>query len=341
MSRKIRGSRYIRIPLLLLLISFVAWTSYSLWTPGRSIQNGRFDLSNNGVWLQHSWFASDSWFVRQKQRKKPSDFRSVKAIKKLYKLLQKHHIKYVFPHVAPTTQGSRLPRVHDRQVQRFLRVFKGVRVVPWIGGVWNKQAFPQDPKWRRRFTKSIGKLLKKHPQLAGVHINIEPCLSGNPHFFRLLEETRRVLRPGQLLSVAAYPPPTFFQQSLEVHWEKEYYQEISKRADQMVVMMYDTSLRFQKLYQHLLSSWTAEVLNWSTKSQVMLGIPAYEDKGLRYHHPKVENIHNSILGINAALSKYDRLPGNYQGIAIYSEWTMNPSKWKLLRQLYLKKSNGK
>jgi hypothetical protein len=47
--------------------------------------------------------------------------------------------------------------------------------------------------------------------------------------------------------LAQYPPPTIHQQTLDVHWEKAYYAEVAREVDQMAVMMYDTSLRFQKL----------------------------------------------------------------------------------------------
>jgi len=90
----------------------------------------------------------------------------------------------------------------------------------------------------------------------------------------------------------------------------------------MVVMMYDTSLRYQKLYQHLMKSWTQNVLDWSGNTMVLLGVPVYDDAGVEYHYPHVENLSNSLAGIHAGLKRYAALPVNYSGIALYSEWEM-------------------
>lgn len=325
--------RFLRILCLFLCVFFVLLLFYQLWTPGTVIQDGRFDLSQNGIWLQHSWLGTDDWFHRN--RKSPTIFRSKKSIIKLYTTLRKHHIKYVYPHLAPTSQGGRIPHVNHTQMITFLKVFKHIHILPWVGGAWNKQAFPSDPKWRKRFTQSVNRLLSKYPQLSGVHINIEPCTSGNIPFLKLLEETKSILKNKKILSVAAYPPPTIFQPSLEVHWNHDYYSKITKHSDQLVVMMYDTSLRFVKQYQWLYSSWTQEVLSWAGSNEVLFGIPAYEEKGVEYHHSDVENIRNSILGLNTGLSSYSNLPTNYKGIAIYSDWVMNSEKWKVIRNQFL------
>jgi hypothetical protein len=74
-------------------------------------------------------------------------------------------------------------------------------------------------------------------------------------------------------------------------------------------MMYDTSLRFQKPYQHLMASWTREVLEWSGTTDVLLGLPAYDDPGVKYHYPHVENLKNSLLGIHDKSYYFDLFSG--------------------------------
>ena len=101
-----------------------------------------------------------------------------------------------------------------------------------------------------------------------------------------------------MLSVAAFPPPTLWHPFGDVHWDEEYYKEVSGRVDQIVVMMYDTALRFQKVYQNLVVHWTREVLDWSNGPEVLLGLPAYQDEDVAYHDPEVENLMNAILGIH-------------------------------------------
>src|SRR6185295_20422448 len=105
----------------------------------------------------------------------------------------------------------------------------------------------------------------------------------NVDFLRLLDELHAALPKGKLLSIAAYPPPTRWHPYPDVHWDEVYFRQVSSHADQMVVMMYDTSLKVPKIYQSLMASWTREVLAWSGEKPVLLGLPAYEDANVEYH----------------------------------------------------------
>jgi hypothetical protein len=313
--------------------------AYLHWTPGLEITDGRYDLGRNGIWIQHAWMGDDKWFIKNNKKDKIGHFRNPENIKQLALLLHDHHIMDVFPHLCPTGKNGRIPDVNHEQVNLFLQTFRGFRVIPWVGGVLGVQAFPEREAWRRNFTESIRNLLLAHPEFSGVHINIEPCPSGNKDFLLLLDDVRKMLPKGKVLSVAAFPPPTILHPFEEVHWDREYYHEVSKRADQIVVMMYDTSMFLEKVYQALMSRWTKEVLEWSEGAEVLLGLPAYEDKNVGYHNPRVENIKNSLMGLHAGLISYKTLPKNYQGIAIYCEWEMDDSKYELLRTDFLKAAN--
>lgn len=144
------------------------------------------------------------------------------------------------------------------------------------------------------------------------------------------------LLPFDVLSVAAYPPPTLFHRVRSVHWERSYYRDVARRADQLVVMMYDTALRLQKFYRWLMTQWTREVLLWSAPKEVLLGLPAYDDAHTAYHRPRVENLQNALWGIHGGLLSFPRLPSHYQGIALYSGWEMEPHEWALWRRQFLR-----
>ncbi len=60
---------------------------------------------------------------------------------------------------------------------------------------------------------------------------------------------------------------------------------------------------------------------------VILGIPAYEDAGVGYHHPHVENISSALRGIAASDRKNE-----IGGIAVYCEWEMDENKWQCWRK---------
>lgn len=325
---------------LLLLIAILAMMglSYLLWSPGKTFLDGRHDLRSNGIWLQHGWLGDDQWF--QRNRKDKALFRDEGRIKALAALLASHGIKYVFPHACPCDPGGRIAPVDPVQTERFLDHFQDFQVLPWIGGVLGVHCSPRSAKWRRNFVSSVVDLLRVHPRLAGVHVNIEPMPSGNRDFLLLLDELRRAMPPGKILSVAAYPPPTLWHPFSDVHWDEAYFRDVAQRTAQLVPMMYDTAVRLPKLYRHLMASWTSEVLDWSGDTQVLLGIPAYDDAGVGYHFPAVENLQNALWGIHAGLNARKSLPKNYAGVAIYCEWEMDPQEWDDFRREFERAPDG-
>ncbi len=318
-----RRSRLLRAAVALVGAAVVA---FLLWSPGSFIRDGRHDLRSNAIWIQHGWLGDDSWFSRN--RKDPDRFRNAPAISGLARLLESHGVRTVFPHLCPCHPDGTVARSEPVQVERFLDEFGRFSVLPWVGGVLGTHAFPESAEWRSRFASSASDLIASHPRLAGIHLNIEPMPSGNIHFLTLLEDLRRSLPPGKQISVAAYPPPTVFHPFPSVHWEETYFRDVARRVDQLVPMMYDTAIRIRKLFRNLLSEWTVEVLAWSEGRDVLLGVPAYDDDGVGYHDPSVENLGEALPGIHGGLGSLGSLPANYSGVAIYSEWEMDERKWK-------------
>ena len=318
----------------LVLLALLA--GYAVWSPGKDIRDGRHDRGTNGIWLQHGWLADDAWFTREGKAARIAHFRDPAHIAELAALLRQHHIADVYPHLCPAQPDGALPGVDGEQVERFLDTFDGFRVMPWVGSVADSEQFP-NASWRMTFARDARELLAAHPRLAGIHVNIEPCRSGNPSFLALLDELRAAMPEGKLLSVAAYPPPTRWQPNPDVHWDREYYEAVANRADQLVVMMYDTGVSHSKIYQQLMASWTRRALEWSGDADVLLGLPAYDDEGVGYHRPEVENLRTGLLGIHAGLAAFRVIPGNYCGIALYSEWEMDETEWDLLRERFLRR----
>jgi len=317
---------------LLLLIVIIGMTglAYLLWSPGTTVRDGRHDLRSNGIWLQHGWLGDDSWFERN--RRDRTLFRDTRKIEELAHLLAGHGVKYVFPHLCPCNRDGTIAPVDTIQTERFLDSFGEFQVIPWIGGVLGVHCSLESPQWRTNFVSSVVELLQNHPRLAGVQLNIEPLPSGNADFLILLDELRQAMPAGKLIAVAAYPPPTIWHPFSNVHWDEAYFRHVARRSDQLAPMMYDTAIKLPKLYRHLLSSWTSDILNWSGNAHVLLGIPVYDDAGVGYHFPDTENLQNALSGIHAGLSKYESLPGNYAGVAIYCEWEMDRQEWAYFRK---------
>ncbi|MEE9905981.1 MAG: hypothetical protein K4305_11285 [Chlorobium sp.] len=330
-----RGMRSI---LLLLAIPALAALAYHARSSCRSVADGRHDLRTNGIWIEHGWLGDDNWFDRNNVER--SRFRNTESIRELAVLLATHGVRDVFPHLCPATSEGQIAPADSLQTERFLDGFSGFRVLPWVGGVLRKQCFPDSAEWRENFVSSSAALLQTHPRLAGIHLNIEPVSDGSESFLMLLDELRRAIPKGKIISVAAYPPHMGSRPFSKVHWNRLYYSEVAQRSDQIVPMMYDTSLRSPRLYRKLMSDWAVKVLDWSGKTEVLLGIPAYDDPGAEYHNVETENLPNALSGIDAGLESYRVLPENYAGVAIYCEWEMDSSEWLYLRTEFLKKQEA-
>lgn len=315
---------------LLLILGLV----YLLWSPGLDVRDGRHDKGHNGIWVSHGWLAGDEWFLRNGKTKELGNYREAKNINALAARLREYHVTDVFPHLCPVDPDGKLPVLDAAQVEKFLDAFQGFRIIPWVGGPNGSAAQIRNPRWRTSFVANVSALLASHPRFAGVQINIEPLTSGDTNFLALLDELRLKRPPGKILSVAAYPPPTRWHPYEDVHWEEAYFREVARRSDQLAVMMYDAAQKVPKFYQRLMADWTEEVLAWSEGKDVLLGVPTYDDAGVGYHDPKVENMRNAILGIHRGLSRRS-IPTNYQGVAIYCEWETSEGEWRWFKDHFL------
>ena len=324
----------LRIIAALALVFGVLAGCYWIWQPGSNASLPVF--ADNAIWLGHGWLGDDGWFKRNNRNM--ADFRDVEKCAVLMQKLRDNGIATVYPHLCPAQSNGRIASYDDQQIERFLDIAAqcGIKVIPWIGGVLGESARPADEKWRGNFISSVDELLKNHPRLAGVQVNIEPMPSGDVDFLRLLEELRPVT-VGRKLCVAAYPPPTRWHPVSDVHWDLDYIRQVASYCDQLAAMMYDTAIPLEKYYIALMKKWTRELSEavQTTGCELILGIPAYEDADVGYHHPKVENLSSALKGISAAK------PGDpIKGIAIYCEWEMNASKWDEWRK-YCSRRNGR
>jgi hypothetical protein len=323
-----------RIAVALLVILAIPLLAYAIWKPGVEISDGRHDRGSNGIWLAHGWLGADEWFVKNNKTNEFIKYRSATNIQMLAEKLRRHHISDIFPHLCPAEPTGELPPIDSTQAERFLDAFEGLRVLPWIGGPNGASVRTHDARWRERFVANVRALMAEHPRFAGVHLNVEPIAVGDKDFLLLLDQIHSALPPGKLLSVAAYPPPTRWHPFPDVHWEESYFRAVARRCDHIAVMMYDAGQRIPKTYQQLMAKWTVEVLDWSEGKPALLGVPTYDDAGVDYHDPKVENLQNALAGVHSALLSRP-IPKNYQGVAIYCDWETSDVEWRYFREYFL------
>ena len=158
----------LRISLALAVVLGVPTILYWAWSPGVADAGGKYDHKQNAIWLGHGWLGADQWFFGGSQD--PADFRTPEKIAALMDRLQKHHIRFVYPHLCPARPSGAIALYDDNQVARFLDAAEiaEIEVIPWVGGVLGVSALIEEPRWRRNFVASVEELFEKHPRLAGI-----------------------------------------------------------------------------------------------------------------------------------------------------------------------------
>ncbi len=320
------GMSALRISAALAIIFGIPALCYLIWQPGSDRPFPEF--KENAIWLGHGWLGDDGWFERNQRSKEK--FRSEEKIEALFKKLAENKISIVYPHLCPAQFDGRIAPYDSNQLERFLTLAEKyhIRVIPWVGGILYESARPDDRKWVKNFFASVEELFKNHPRVTGIHLNIEPMPDGNREFCDFLAGLRKVVGE-RILSVAAYPPPTKWHQYPNVHWGISYFAELSKHCDQMAVMMYDTAIPLEKFYINLMTDWTQSLAGITQKNstKLILGVPAYDDHGVGYHYPHVENMLSALRGISAAGRNC-----SIDGIAIYCNWEMDENEWQIWRK---------
>ncbi|MBI5015521.1 MAG: glycoside hydrolase family 18 protein [Deltaproteobacteria bacterium] len=318
------------LPCAALLLPLLA-AGCALWRSADDVRDGRHDRGRNALWLQHGWLGDDAGFARNGRAR--DLFRGPGRASALAAALRENRITDVFPHLCPSDPAGPIAAEDRLQTERFLDAFAGFRVLPWVGGVKGRQAFPDDPSWRIAFAQSVAALLTRHPRLAGIHLDVEPCPSGDEGLLALLADLRAALPPGKILSVAGPPPPAWpvFRAG---HWSPGYWRRVMQGSDQVAVMLYDTGVRHPWLYRRLVAAWTGQVLAWAGRTQVLLGVPGFDQGAPGRHDPAVENLAEALPAVHAGLSRLRSVPESYQGLAIYCEWEMDEEKWGVWRERF-------
>lgn len=329
-----RLGRKRRLGAILVALFFVVCLAHWRWQPGLQIRDGRANSNHNAMWIGHGWLGADPWFDSDAEKTR---FRDARKIAQLASLCRENGVRDLYPHLTPTQATGAVAASDDAQIERFLDHTNGLRVLPWIGGRMDTHIEPRNAATSGRFVASVGELMRRHPRLAGVHLNVEPWKSGDAAMLRLLDDLRAELPSGKILSISGYPPQSEWY-PLRLAWSRDYYRQVASRVDQIAVMLYDTSLHDAKIYQWLYARWARTILSWTRDSQteILLGVPTYGAAGPKlgplYHNPRVENMSNALAGLHRALRDLGDLPADYAGAAIYCEWETDAAEWQIWRR---------
>ncbi|MFC2172187.1 hypothetical protein ACFLU6_06095 [Acidobacteriota bacterium] len=252
------------------------------------------------------------------------------------KLFKKREIHYAYLHVGPIeADGS----IKDSPGSTFFKLRKArpdLILLAWLGCRLEKIDIDRQ-SWREGLLVTIDKLIDQG--FSGVHLNIEPIPNRDEAYLALLDAIRSRFGINIFLSqstprtgpfgVSVGPMKRYF-------WSEDYYKATMSKADQTVLMAYDTMLPSSKLYVGFVRHQTAQLLSWAAYfpgHQVLVGIPSYEDVP-KFSDPSIENIKNASLGVRSALEKRSTRP-SFEGVAVYSNWVTDHDEWRQYDRYWL------
>lgn len=318
-----------------LLITFTLFittiTAYSLYSPIPEVNGNLFNKHRNGVWMAHSWF---------------DEYHSKDEIRELGNRLKEYDMKYIYLHVGPLNRDGGIPLYSEENSKDFIRGIKMVNpelmVLAWIGGT-NKAFGGKLDLGHQKVIDEISRVSKEFILLGfdGIHINIEPLNDRDSNFLNLLRSIKKEIGDQKILSVAAMKW-RFFNLPHIWHskwfWGSEYYKEVGRLVDQLVVMVYDTAIPFKKIYIWYVKNQTVNITKttaglYNPGPEILIGLPAYDERRLT-HRPEVENIENGLYGVIAGLMDERSNKSSFGGVAIYSYWVMDEKEWKSYLMLW-------
>jgi hypothetical protein len=327
--------RTARVVLALVLIVLLLDFDYPNGVP----TGAEFDRGENAVWIEDRW---SSTLITSDKRMALAD------------TLRGHGIKWVYADQGTLRPDGTLPKtgsayagglVNDiHRSQTTMQVLAWVRGRTLAGGGGLSLA---DREVRARIAEECRRFVEDFA-FDGVHLDIEPAPSGDPNYLDLLAEVRAAIG-NKTISVAAmkltpYAPHLDTFHLLPYSWEPDYYKEIGRRTDQVVLVGYDSGVPFANLYIKYLGWQTTGVLESlrNMPAQVLVGVPSYSGDRWNFHE-RAENLGSGLQGVIESLKDLRRngsLPDNFEGVSIFGEWTTSDQEWTIFDRVWRADESG-
>ena len=317
------------------LIFLLFWTffiGFSSNQPGSFFNKG-----HNAVWLGHEWVGEN---------------KSDQEIQELVNNLQDHDIDTVFVHSGPLGEdGSIDPKVYEYAVD-FIdtakRFNKDIEYQAWLGQI-RRNIDLSNPDVRHNVANQ-SMILAELIGFDGIHFDVEPVWDGDLDFIETLKESREILSEDKKISVALaeFIPGSLIWLTSSVHTFTNYntevnYENVAQYADQIVVMVYDTSMRDERLYEWFVREQLIWVTDLFDDKEVFIGIPSYDidpdednyEERLASFDINTENIGNALDGVINGLNNFRSNEDSFAGVAIYSYWEMEEEEWGIYKDLWM------
>jgi hypothetical protein len=264
-------------------------------------------------------------------------------------------IKDVFLFAGPFDNTGHLPdypfsSIAVQTVSWIRRYAPQLRILPWVGGIQNKNIFLNNPEWMTNALKDTKRLVDTLKS-DGVHVDFEFILNTDPYLSNIVRtalpgddtlygknvvEFHRRLReiiPGYFIS------SVIIDSLNETHsWKrktplKEQYQ-LAPYVDQICYLFYDTDIHDQIQFQRSSDQLIFDFTNIKKKYKNVKLLPAIgtfinEPEIRHYHDQIIESIPSTLKTIDKSLLKFAPKDSIVNGISIYCDWETDASEWEL------------
>ncbi|MFE1270496.1 glycoside hydrolase family 18 protein [Streptomyces sp. NPDC058758] len=325
-----KGRWWVLVPVLLLVVPPLFGALALRVSYAGDLRDDARTRGKDAYWIGHAWVDG---------RKKDADLAA------LAERLEGTGVRDLYVHAGPLEHDGTLPAARHPRAKWLTdgvhRVLPGIRVQAWLGDVLANEGPTglrlSDAASRKAVTASARQVLDAG--FDGVHFDLEPLQSGDPHYLTLLDDLGRLTRSRNApLSVAAHqidPLPgahsvlrLFSDQGK--WWSQEYFGEVARRVDQIAVMSYDTWMPLESSYGGYVAQQTALALEATPDStDLLMGLPFFHEDDLG-HHESAETVGAAVRGVRLGLGRTD--PGRERfGVALYVDFAEEPGDWAAYR----------
>lgn len=337
------------------LRSILIWLGFAILTTAC----GNFN-KDDAPWGQENAVWTEGAYLKG-YRTNDGDTLVPKDIEEYALNLKKNNIKYAYLFAGPFGVDGHLPdypfsETAKSNVEYLKSHYPELIILPWIGGVQNKQLYLGDTTWVKNALTDTKKLVS-YLNVEGVHVDFEYIKKGEP----ALDLTTGTELPGDLSSYGNNVNnfhkqlrkilPNAFISSVVVTtapkakpWKRRTSMEelkvLVKEVDQLSFLFYDTSIKDQNEFRESCQYQLQDIqhLTKIKDIQYLIGVGTFiNDIELqKYRHMEIENISNTIRTLSELLESTKSEIPSVDGVAIACYWTTADFDWATFRKLWVK-----
>ena len=227
-------------------------------------------------------------------------------------VLRENRMKYLFVDVGDTSWNGKL-QTEEKEIVRFLEMIRiyeeetGHDFVLLPYSEINTYVYDITSKeFQNIFVEDYSRL--EALGFDGIYIDIEPVRSSVVEdYLDLVSEVA-----GKSSFVGVYSGS--LGEESDWDWSPGLFKSVSTRVDLIFVPGYDTGIESEEEYQEHIKNQIEAVSNLNLNSILLLGVPT--------HKSMPETIKNSLEVFSEDKKEFD-------GVAIFSEWTADGSEWEI------------